>query len=148
MSKYQEIVRLFGVSLKGSKVLVEELTRINGIGPTLARSIIHRLGIPINKRVGELSEEEVKALEEYISNISRNFPDYVLNRRFDRFTGESHHLIGSDVKFIMERDIEFEKSIDSWRGIRHKLGLKVRGQRTRTTGRKSKVPVGVRRKKK
>jgi len=109
---------------------------------------VQTCALPIYKRVGELSEEEVKALEEYISNISRNFPDYVLNRRFDRFTGESHHLIGSDVKFIMERDIEFEKSIDSWRGIRHKLGLKVRGQRTRTTGRKSKVPVGVRRKKK
>ena len=149
MSKeFNVVVRILDTDLKGENVVVEELTKIKGVGPTLARAILHRLGIPINRRVGELSQEELDRIVDEIKNIESRYPPYLLNRRFDRETGEDRHLIGSELEFTVSRDIEFEKSIKSWRGIRHRLGLKVRGQRTRTTGRKSKVPVGVRRKKK
>ncbi len=149
MSKeFNVVVRILDTDLKGENVVVEELTKIKGVGPTLARAILHRLGIPINRRVGELSQEELDRIVDEIRNIESRYPPYLLNRRFDRETGEDRHLIGSELEFTVSRDIEFEKSIKSWRGIRHRLGLKVRGQRTRTTGRKSKVPVGVRRKKK
>lgn len=149
MSKeFNVVVRVLNTDLKGENVVVEELTKIKGVGPSLARAILHKLHIPINKRVGELSEDELNAIVDEIQNVSSRYPPYLLNRRFDRETGEDKHLIGSDLEFTVSRDIDFEKSIKSWRGIRHKLGLKVRGQRTRTTGRKSKVPVGVRRRKK
>jgi small subunit ribosomal protein S13 len=146
--EFNEIVRIFGTDLFGANVVWQELTRIKGVGPTLARAILNKLGIPINKRVGFLTEDEIKAIEDVIKNLDKHFPEYLFNRRFDRFTGESIHLLGSDLAYTIERDIEFEKSIGSWRGLRHKLGLKVRGQRTKTTGRKTKRPVGVRRKKK
>jgi small subunit ribosomal protein S13 len=55
------------------------------------------------------------------------------------------HLIGSDLLLYARRDIEREIRIGSYRGIRHKLGYKVRGQRTRTTGRLG-MTVGVRKK--
>jgi len=146
--EYKEIVRMLDTDIKGSVPIVEGLTRIKGIGPTLSRAILNKLGIPMYKKTGFLTDEEIRKLEALIKNIKNEFPPYLLNRRFDRYTGEDLHLIGEDVKFIMERDIEFEKKINTWRGLRHKLGLKVRGQRTRTTGRKKGATVGVRRRKK
>lgn len=149
MSKeFNVVVRVLNTDLRGENVVVEELTKIKGVGPTLARAILHKLNISINKRVGELSEDELNAIVDEVQNVASRYPSYLLNRRFDRETGEDKHLIGSDLEFIVSRDIDFEKNIKSWRGVRHRLGLKVRGQRTRTTGRKSKVPVGVRRRKK
>jgi len=145
--EYKDIIRMLDTDIKGSIPVVEGLTRIKGIGPTLSRAIIKKAGIPLDKKVGFLTEEELSKIEEIIKNVKDIFPPYLLNRRFDRYTGKDHHLIGSDVKFVMERDIEFEKRLNTWRGLRHKLGLKVRGQRTRTTGRKKGATVGVRRKK-
>ena len=145
--EFREIVRILNTDLIGLNVVSQELMKIKGIGPTLSRAILLKAEVPVNKRVGFLSDEELSRIEEIIRNVHKYFPEYMLNRRFDRFTGESKHLIGSDLKFAVERDIEFEKSIGSWRGIRHRLGLKVRGQRTKTTGRKTKRPVGVKRKK-
>ncbi|MHA1596704.1 MAG: 30S ribosomal protein S13, partial [Candidatus Asgardarchaeia archaeon] len=57
------------------------------------------------------------------------------------------HLLGSDLILRINMDIQREKKLRSWRGMRHALGLKVRGQKTRTTGRTGRT-VGVRRKKK
>ncbi len=144
--EFREVVRLLNTDLIGVNLVSQELTKIKGIGPILSKAILYKLGIPLNKRIGFLSDEELNKIEEMVKNIDQYFPDYLLNRRFDRFTGESKHLIGSDLTFTMQRDIDFEKSVNSWRGIRHKLGLKVRGQRTKTTGRKTKRPVGVKRK--
>jgi len=146
-AEYKDIVRMLNTDIEGSIPIVEGLTRIKGIGPTLSRAILRKAGISLNKRVGYLTDEELSKLEELIKNINKLFPDYMLNRRFDRYSGENLHIIGSDINFIVERDIEFEKKINSWRGLRHKLGLKVRGQRTRTTGRKRGFTVGVKRKK-
>ncbi len=71
-----------------------------------------------------------------------NFPSWFLNRRKDVETGEDKHLITSDIAFTVRNDVEREKATNSWRGFRHMYGLKVRGQRTRTTGRKGGA-VGV-----
>ena len=144
--EYKDIVRMLDTDIKGSIPIVEGLTRIKGVGPTLSRAILRKAGIPLNKRVGYLTEEEITKLEDLIKNVNKLFPGYMLNRRFDRYSGENLHIIGSDIDFIVERDIEFEKKINSWRGLRHKLGLKVRGQRTRTSGRKRGFTVGVKRK--
>ncbi len=56
------------------------------------------------------------------------------------------HLVGAELLYYVRRDIEREKKIRSWRGIRHALGLKVRGQRTATTGRLG-MTIGVHRRK-
>jgi len=90
-----------------------------------------------------LSSEQIKSIENVIKNPSTsNFPSWFLNRRKDVETGEDKHLITSDIAFTVRNDIEREKTSGSWRGIRHMFGLKVRGQRTRCTGRKGGA-VGV-----
>jgi len=145
-SSFREVVRVVGVDLSGFNLLSYELTKIKGIGPTLAKIIPRITGIPENLRVGLLTDDQVRKIESTIKNLHSHVPNYLVNRNKDRETGLSLHLIGSDLKFQVDRDISFEKKIGTWRGLRHKLGLKVRGQRTRTTGRKGRV-VGVRRRK-
>ena len=71
----------------------------------------------------------------------------MLNRRKDPVTGEDMHLSESDLTMGVRQDIEFLKKIRAYRGIRHELGLPVRGQRTRSSFRKGRT-VGVQRKKK
>ena len=117
--------------------MVVGLTKIRGVGYMFANTIINVLKINPDQRIGYLSPEQIKSIESIIKNPSAsNFPSWFLNRRKDIETGEDKHLITSDIAFTVRNDIEREKTSGSWRGIRHMFGLKVRGQRTRCTGRK------------
>ena len=119
------------------------LTQIRGVGYMFANTILNTLKINPNQRIGYLSSEQIKSIESIIKNPSAsNFPSWFLNRRKDVETGEDKHLVTSDIAFTVRNDIEREKTSGSWRGIRHMFGLKVRGQRTRCTGRKGGA-VGV-----
>ncbi len=119
------------------------LTQIKGVGYMFANSIINNLKINSELRIGNLSNEQIKSIENIIQNpSSSNFPSWFLNRRKDIETGEDKHLITSDIDFTVRNDVEREKTAGSWRGYRHMFGLKVRGQRTRCTGRKGGA-VGV-----
>ena len=123
--------------------MVVGLTKIRGVGYMFANTIINVLKINPNQRIGYLSPEQVKSIESIIKNPSAsNFPSWFLNRRKDVETGEDKHLLTSDIAFTVRNDIEREKTTGSWRGYRHMYGLKVRGQRTRCTGRKGGA-VGV-----
>jgi small subunit ribosomal protein S13 len=94
--------------------------------------------------LGSLSEADLNRIDEYTKNLQSKLDlAYLLNRRKDPSSGSNIHLIGSDLDFIIKDDIRRERDTMSWKGIRHSLGLKVRGQRTRTTGRKG-LTVGVR----
>ncbi|RJS84722.1 30S ribosomal protein S13 [Candidatus Bathyarchaeota archaeon] len=142
-TEYKHIVRLAGSDLEGSRKVVYALTKIKGINVRLADAIVKRANIPQDKRLGFLSESEIRRLEDIIMNItSFDIPKWLLNRRKDLASGEDIHLITSDLDLKVKEDIEREKAMRSWRGYRHSYGLKVRGQRTRTTGRKGRT-IGV-----
>lgn len=142
----KQIVRISGVDLDGKLKVVYGLSRIRGVGVSFANAIVRVLGIPSETRIGYLSEEEIAKLEDAMRNpIKYGIPEWMLNRRRDPVTGQNLHLVGSDVDFAVREDIERMKRINSWKGVRHALGLKVRGQHTRTTGRKGRT-VGVARK--
>jgi len=146
--EFRYVVRVSGTDIDGKLKLVHGLAGIKGIGITTAMAILRTLGIDPEKKTGLLTDEEVERIEDAISNPKKyGLPNWLLNRRKDYETGEDMHLVGSDLIFKAKQDIEREKRIKSWRGIRHALGLKVRGQRTHTTGRLG-VTVGVRKKRK
>ncbi len=145
--EFKHIVRVAGVDLPGDKAIVYALTGIKGIGINIAYAICRQLGIDPHMKLGTMSEGEIKKLDAILQEVHKlNLPPWMLNRRKDPFTGENRHLITSDLVMTVRQDIEFLKSIKCWRGIRHMLGLKVRGQRTRTTGRTG-MTVGVKRRK-
>lgn len=143
-SEFRHVVRLSGRDLNGKKKLIAALADIKGIGFTTANAIINKLNLDPNVRLGSLSETDLKRVDDYVKAL-HSFIElpYLLNRRKDPSSGSNVHLISSDLEFIVKEDIRREREIMSWRGVRHSLGLKVRGQRTRTTGRKG-MTVGVR----
>jgi len=141
--EFEHIVRIVGNDIFGEKKAIVGLTQIRGIGYIFAKAILDSLQIDSNTNIGFLNEQQVQSIEKIIENpISANFPAWFLNRRKDLESGKNLHLITSDIELTVRNDIEREKTTNSWRGIRHMFGLKVRGQRTRTTGRKGGA-VGV-----
>ncbi|EZQ03160.1 MULTISPECIES: 30S ribosomal protein S13 [Acidianus] len=142
---FRYIVRIFGQDVDGTVKVPYALAMVKGIGYNTARAIVMKLGIDKDKRFGELTESEVKKIEDVLSGHSiRDLPSWTFNRRMDYESGRDMHLVTSDLIYYVRNDIEREKKMRSWRGVRHSLGLKVRGQRTRTTGR-SGGTVGVKR---
>ena len=141
--EYRHIVRIVGNDILGERKTVVGLTQIKGIGQSFATAILDILKININSNIGNLTEENVQAIEKLILDpIGGKFPIWFLNRRKDIETGSDLHLLTSDIPFTLRNDIERERVAASWRGYRHMSGLKVRGQRTRTSGRKGGA-VGV-----
>jgi len=133
--EYRHIVRIVGNDIPGERKLLVGLTQIKGIGYNFATAISATLKINTNSNIGHLTETNVQAIEKLILNpIEAKFPLWFLNRQRD--------IVTSDIPFTLRNDIERERITASWRGYRHLSGLKVRGQRTRTSGRKGGA-VGV-----
>ena len=123
------MARIAGIDLPREKRLETALTSIYGIGPTSAKKIVETAGLTENPRVRELSEADSAKLREIIER------DY-------RTEGDLRRAVNGDIKRLQE--------IQSYRGLRHRRGLPVRGQRTKTNARTRKGPrktVGVKRKK-
>ncbi|NPA22228.1 MAG: 30S ribosomal protein S13 [Candidatus Micrarchaeota archaeon] len=146
------IVRIAGRDLKGTLPLKRALIYVKGIsfstvGP-IAKLIEERLGIPRTEKIGNLSDEQIEAIDHLLFNLSdQDLPEFLLNRRRDIWSGENLHLIMNDLDFATRMSIERKKKMYNWQGYRHIRGKKVRGQRTKNTGRKG-VTVGVTKKKK
>ncbi|MBT8171397.1 30S ribosomal protein S13 [Candidatus Bathyarchaeota archaeon] len=144
--EFQHIIRFAGTDIKGTKPVTYALTNIKGVGIKLAKAIVEKSGIDPKKRMGFLSNAEVDKIQDIASNPSKyGIPIWLLNRRKDLDTGKDIHLLGTDLIVQTKNDIDQMKKIRSWKGFRHSYGLKVRGQRTKSTGREGKA-MGVKRK--
>ena len=142
--EYRHIVRIAGKDVPGAKKMIIGVSKVRGIGYNFAKAILDFLKIDQNSNIGFLTESQVEQIEKVMRDPSSiNIPSWFLNRRKDIDSGKNLHLITSDIEFNVRNDVEREKNTNSWRGFRHTYGLKVRGQRTRTTGRKGGA-VGVR----
>jgi small subunit ribosomal protein S13 len=144
--EFQHIIRFVGTDIEGTQPVTYALTSVKGVGIKLANAVIEKAGISPEARMGFLSSADVEKIEDIITNpVKYGIPAWLLNRRKDVETGENIHLLGSDLVLQTKNDIDQMKKIKSWKGFRHSYGLKVRGQRTRTTGRKGKA-IGVKKK--
>jgi len=144
--EFQHIIRFAGTDIEGTQPVTYALTNVKGIGIKLANAIVEKAGIDPATRMGLLSSAEVEKLEEIITNpVKYDIPMWLLNRRKDLETGKDIHLLSSDLVLQTKNDIDQMKKIRSCKGVRHSYGLKVRGQKTRTTGRKGKA-IGVKKK--
>lgn len=124
------MARIAGVDLPRDKRVDVGLTYIYGIGPSSSRKILEQTGVNPATRVRDLTESEVSKLRE------------VIEREY-RVEGDLRRQVAMNIRRLME--------IGCYRGLRHRRGLPVRGQRTSTNARTRKGPrrtVGVKRKKK
>ncbi|MDR4492201.1 MAG: 30S ribosomal protein S13 [Candidatus Nitrosocosmicus sp.] len=143
VEEFKHILRIAGKDIDGSRKSVVALSEVKGVGYNLSQVILQSLNINPYLRIGFLTNKELSDIENAIRNISTvGVPKWYLNRQKDMDTGTDMHLITSDLDFTQSNDVEREKSVMSWRGYRHMFGLRVRGQCTRTTGRKA-TAVGV-----
>lgn len=144
---YKAIVRLLGVDLPGNLKIGYALPRIRGVGISFSNAVLRVLDIDPNTPVGVLTDKNVSDIENVLRNPSKyGIPPWLFNRRRDPVTGQDIHVVGPDLLMSIRRDVETMIKTKSWKGVRHSLGLKVRGQRTKTTGRLGQT-VGVSRKK-
>jgi small subunit ribosomal protein S13 len=123
------MARVAGVDLPRDKRLEVGLTYIFGVGPTRARTILKGSMVDGDKRVSELTEDEVMRLRGYI---------------------EGNYQVEGDLRREVAQNIKRKVEIGCYQGIRHRRSLPVHGQRTHTNGRTRKGPkktVGVKRKK-
>ena len=142
-TEFRHIVRVAGRDLDGKKKVSSAMADIKGVGTNLAQALLASLRIDGRLRMGSLNDQQVGLIETGLRDLSKlKLPEWMLNRRKDLERGSSVHLIGSDLALSIKEDVERERQAGSWRGIRHSLGLKVRGQHTRTTGRKGRT-IGV-----
>jgi len=122
------MARIAGVDLPRDKRIEIALTYIYGIGLTLSREILATTGVNPDTRVRDLTEEEISKLREAI---------------------DKNYKVEGDLRREEQLNIKRLIEIGSYRGRRHRAGLPVRGQRTKTNARTRKGPkktVGVRRK--
>jgi small subunit ribosomal protein S13 len=143
---FRYIVRIIGTDIDGLKKLPIGLLKIKGINRRLADAIVKVAGFDPEMPIGNLKDTDIKKLENVIKDPSKfGVPVWLLNYQKDLETGKDLHLTGPDLTLSTRSGIKLMIESRSWKGVRHSFGLKVRGQRTRTTGRKGRV-VGVKRK--
>ena len=147
---FRYFVRVSNTDLNGSHQIINALRKIKGVNFMFSNMVCNAAGIDKLAKAGTLTDEQVKKIDEVIANPARfNVPSWILNRRKSYDDGKDYHIIGGNLSFAEDNDIKRMKKTRSYKGIRHGLGLPVRGQRTRSNFRKNKgkVTLGVIRKK-
>jgi len=147
---FRGIVRIAGKDIRGNVTLRNALFHVRGIGHSLAQSVSNivasETGIAPEMQVGDLSDSQIAQIDAILFSLQQHgLPKFLLNRRSDKQDGTDRHVIMNDLLFAVREDIEGEKKLYTWKGFRHSYGQKVRGQRTRNTGRTG-MAVGVLRK--
>lgn len=113
------MARIAGVNLPTNKILKIGLRYIYGIGPAKADQICEKIGLPTHKRVNQLSEEEILEIHKFI---------------------DAHYKVEGDLRLSRTMDIKRLTDLGCYKGLRHRKGLPVRGQRTHTNARTRKGP--------
>jgi len=146
---FKYLVRIANTDLDGNKPLNHALRKIKGINFMLANAICIIAGIDKFQKAGSLSDNDIKKIDNIVKNLSKqSIPSWLFNRKNDSETGKDMHLIGADLDFRKQNDVQMMKKIKSYKGVRHMFGLPARGQRTRSNFRKKKGKVmGVQKKK-
>ena len=148
VTEFNYIVRVIGKDLDGTKSVELGIQGIKGIGQRMgcliANEFRNESKVPANKRLGELTPEEIKKLEEVILAPEKHkLPVWSLNRRNDFETGANKQLTMNDLAFTLRNDLTRMAEIKSYKGLRHMWGLPVRGQKTKSRHRGKGGVVGV-----
>eukprot|EP01105_Mastigella_eilhardi_P019925 TRINITY_DN4712_c0_g1_i1.p1 TRINITY_DN4712_c0_g1~~TRINITY_DN4712_c0_g1_i1.p1 ORF type:complete len:165 (+),score=54.76 TRINITY_DN4712_c0_g1_i1:192-686(+) len=144
---FQHILRVVNTNIDGRQKIIYALAAIKGVGPRLATVLCKKAEIDTNKRAGEVSMAECDKIIDIMAHPKQfNIPEWFLNRRKDYVDGKSGQVHSNVLETKLREDIERLKKMKNHRGLRHYWGLRVRGQHTKTTGRKGRT-VGVSKKK-
>ena len=105
------VIRILAKDIEGKMNVYAGLTKIKGVSWSLSNAVCKVLKIDKNKKIGSLTDEEIKKISDFIKNPK--VPEYIVNRRADFTTGQDKHLSGSDLELQKEFDIKRLKKIKS-----------------------------------
>jgi small subunit ribosomal protein S13 len=144
--KFEEkLIRILSKDIEGGLNVYVGLTKIKGISWSLSNAICKSLSLDKKRKIGSLTKEEIDKINDFVKKPK--IPVFLLNRKSDYETGEDKHLLGTNLELQKEMDIGRLKKIKSYRGLRHSIGLPLRGQRTRSHFRRNKKKsVGIKKK--
>jgi small subunit ribosomal protein S13 len=141
---FKYFVRIANTDLDGNKAIGNALKKIKGVSFMFSNLICNIAGVDKMIKAGYLNDGQVKKLDDILNNLSKyNVPNWMLNRRKNYEDGKDYHLFTGNLSFAEENDIKRMKKIRSYRGVRHGIGLPVRGQRTKSNFRKNKGKVSL-----
>ena len=144
---FTHILRVQNTNINGKQKAPFGLRQIRGIGRRFAILAMKIAQIDVNKRSGEITEKEIATVNDILARPGEyNIPKWFMNRQKDPRNGTWSHVISNSMDTLMREDLERMRKSKNHRGLRHYWGVRVRGQRTKSTGRCGKT-LGVTRKK-
>ena len=136
---FQHILRVLNTNVDGRTKVMYALTQIKGIGRRFSNVVCKKAEIDMGKRAGELSAAELESLMVIVANPRQfRIPDWFLNRQKNYKDGKYLQQVSNQLDTSLRDDLERLKKIRNHRGLRHYWGIRVRGQHTKTTGRRGK----------
>ena len=136
---FQHILRILNTNVDGRHKVMYALTRIKGIGRRFSNLLCKKAQIPLATRAGELKEAQIETIKTILNNPGQfNIPDWFLNRQKDHKDGKNAQVVSNGVDTKLREDLERMKKMRLHRGLRHFWNIRVRGQHTKTTGRRGK----------
>lgn len=132
------LVRVLGKDIRGDIKIKSALTKINGISWAVSNAVCKILELDGSMKIQDFSKDELARIEDFMK--APELPAFLKNRRKDLDTGEDIHMSGVDLKLRKDFDLKRMKKIKSYKGVRHILGLPVRGQRTKANFRRNRKP--------
>ncbi|GMI40700.1 hypothetical protein TrCOL_g5095 [Triparma columacea] len=137
-TEFQHILRILNTNVEGKRNVVFALTKIRGLGRRFADIICKKAEVDVNKRAGELTADEIEKLVAIIQSPKQfKIPLWFLNRQKDFKTGKYSQIFAQGFDAKLRDDIERMKKMRAHRGLRHWWNIRVRGQHTKTTGRRA-----------
>eukprot|EP00731_Ephydatia_muelleri_P016270 Em0009g694a len=145
--KFQHILRILNTNIDGRHKIMFALKSIKGVGRRFSNLVLKKADVDMSKRAGELTDEEIERVVTILQNPRQyKIPDWFLNRQKDPKDGKFSQILANQLEHKLREDLEHLKKIRAHRGLRHYWGVRVRGQHTKTTGRRGRT-VGVSKKK-
>jgi len=137
----ESLIRIYGKDIPGNKKVYPGLTYIKGVSWAVSNAICKILKINKDTKISDLTKKQIDEIESFFQKPT--LYNYMKNRQKDYDTGESKHILTNELDMIKDFDIKRMKQIKSYKGLRHSLKQPVRGQRTRSHFRVTKVAMGV-----
>ena len=139
-NKNAELIRIMATDIPASHTLLFGLSKIKGVGVMFSNAVCIALDMDKNKKIGTLSEKEIETIENYLSNGDfSEIPTWMLNQQKDVLTGNDKHFVSKDLDFQALQLQRRMSKIKSYRVLRSKLRLTVRGQRTASNFRRNRM---------
>jgi small subunit ribosomal protein S13 len=116
----------------GNALVEQGLIQIKGVGRQFAKAVVKIADVDPETRIGALTEKNLNEVEEIILDpLSHGIPPWMVNLKKDSSSGENLHLVGNRLDLQVKRDIDRMKRNRSFKGLYHKLKVRVRGKRNR-----------------